>query len=423
MVTEAASGCPGELEDVVTNIDVFRSVLDSLIHHTVSPPTPLSAWHYPGGMVRSESRTSGDLASPTFYAVIPAGGSGTRLWPLSRSQEPKFLLDLLGTGNSLLVDTVKRLAPFADIAEIMVVTGAAHEALVRSQVPELPLGNVLIEPAPKNSAAAVGLAAYVLAQSAPEAIVGFFAADHVVNDDEAFQKVLGTAIEAAKSGHLVTIGISPTEPSSAFGYIKKGKAHETTLGAFHVHEFVEKPSFKDAERFVASSHYFWNAGIFVGTVAAIVESFDAFSPELGTPLREIAKLLLAGEDFSALWNELPSQAFDYAVAEPAAAAGRFLVVPGNFGWRDVGDFASLAQAQGGLSGSEVTVVGDATKVHPHDSSGIVVGTSGRIITLLGVHDIVVVDTPDALLVTTKEHAQDVKQVVEQMRAQGLDGVL
>lgn len=373
-------------------------------------------------MGESKSGGAKTAGSQSFYAVIPAGGSGTRLWPLSRSQEPKFLLDLLGTGNSLLVDTVKRLAPFANVDEIMVVTGEAHEKLVRTQVPALPLANVLVEPSPKNSAAAVGLAAYVLAESVPEAVVGFFAADHVVSDDDAFHSVLATAIEAAKSGHLVTIGISPTEPSSAFGYIKKGKPNNLT-GVFHVQEFVEKPSFQDAERFVASANYYWNAGIFVGTVQAIVDSFDRFAPVMGAPLREIAKRLLAGEDFSELWSELPSQAFDYAVAEPAAADGRFLVVPGSFGWRDVGDFASLAQAQGGAAGLEVTVVGDAAKVHPRDSTGIVVATSGRIITLLGVHDIVVVDTPDALLVTTKEHAQDVKQVVEQMRAEGLDGVL
>jgi mannose-1-phosphate guanylyltransferase len=360
--------------------------------------------------------------SSVFYAVIPAGGSGTRLWPLSRSQEPKFLLDLLGTGNSLLVDTVRRLEPFANIAEVFVVTGEAHEPLVRKQVPKLPMGNVLVEPTPKNSAAAVGLAAHVLALINPNAIVGFFAADHVVTDDAAFQEVLGRAISAAHSGHLVTIGIAPTEPSSAFGYIKKGVPFDGDH-VFHAAEFVEKPSFKDAEKFVSSANYFWNAGIFVGTVQAIVDSFEEFSPAIGKPLAEIARRLVAGEDFEELWSALPSQAFDYAVAEPAAQAGRFLVVPGSFGWRDVGDFASLAQAQSSSEVSDVIVVGDAAKVHPHDSSGIVVGTSGRIITLLGVHDIVVVDTPDALLVTTKEHSQDVKQVVEHMRARGLDGVL
>jgi mannose-1-phosphate guanylyltransferase len=370
----------------------------------------------------SGSEPANALAPADFYAVIPAGGSGTRLWPLSRSQEPKFLLDLLGTGNSLLVDTVKRLAPFAGISEVFVVTGAAHEPLVRSQVPGLPIGNVLVEPSPKNSAAAVGLAAYVLKELNPDAVVGFFAADHVVTDDDAFRQVLGHAIEAARSGHLVTIGISPTEPSSAFGYIKKGEAFLPDT-VFHALEFVEKPSFKDAERFVANSEYLWNAGIFVGTVRAVVESFEQFSPELGTPLKEISRRLLAGEDFVDLWNGLPAQAFDYAVAEPAAKAGRFLVVPGSFGWRDVGDFTSLAEAQNSATTSDVIVVGDSAKVHPHNSSGIVVGTSGRIITLLGVTDIVVVDTPDALLVTTKEHSQDVKQVVEHMRQQGLDGIL
>lgn len=360
--------------------------------------------------------------SPDFYAVIPAGGSGTRLWPLSRSQEPKFLLDLLGTGNSLLVDTVKRLAPFAGIEEVFVVTGAAHEPLVRTQVPDLPTGNVLVEPSPKNSAAAVGLAAYVLKELNPDAVVGFFAADHVVTDDAAFQEVLANAIEGARSGHLVTIGITPTEPSSAFGYIKKGDGFLADK-IFHALEFVEKPSFKDAERFVASNHYLWNAGIFVGTVQTIVDAFEEFAPDIGHPLQEISRLLLAEEDFVELWNSLPAQAFDYAVAEPAAKAGRFLVVPGSFGWRDVGDFTSLAQAQNSAETSDVIVVGDSAKVHPHNSTGIVVGTSGRIITLLGVTDIVVVDTPDALLVTTKEHSQDVKQVVEHMRQQGLEGVL
>jgi mannose-1-phosphate guanylyltransferase len=357
-----------------------------------------------------------------FYAVIPAGGSGTRLWPLSRAEEPKFLLDLLGTGNSLLVDTVRRLEPFAKISEVYVVTGEAHESLVRTQVPTLPAGNVLVEPSPKNSAAAVGLAAYVLAQTNPNAVVGFFAADHVITDDAAFQDVLARAISAAHSGHLVTIGISPTEPSSAFGYIKKGSPFDGEH-VFHVAKFVEKPSFKDAEQFVAIGKYLWNAGIFVGSVQAIVDSFEQFAPEIAGPLAEVAQRLLAGEDLTEVWETVPAQAFDYAVAEPAAEAGRFLVVPGSFGWRDIGDFASLAQAQNSLGTSDVVVVGDSAKVHPHDSSGIVVGTSGRIITLLGVHDIVVVDTPDALLVTTKEHSQDVKKLVEEMREHGLDGVL
>lgn len=372
----------------------------------------------------SEHRASPkDSPGSAFYAVIPAGGSGTRLWPLSRSGEPKFLLDLLGTGRSLLVETISRLEAFAALERVIIVTGVAHAEAVRKQVDNLPAANLLLEPTPKNSAAAVGLAAYVLAESDPDAIVGFFAADHAVSDDTEFQKVLEKAMRAAESGLLVTLGITPTEPSSAFGYIKKDRQFDAVDGVHHVTEFVEKPSFVDAQKFVASGEYFWNAGIFVGRVSSVVDAFDRFAPQLGTPLRVIAAQLIAGEDFSEAWNALPAEAFDYAVAEPAAADGRFLVVPGAFGWVDVGNFDTLAQAQGSTSPADVVVVGDQTKVHPNQSTGVVVTTSGRVITLLGVSDIVVVDTPDALLVTTREHAQGVKGVVDHLREQGLDDVL
>ena len=332
------------------------------------------------------------------------------------------MLDLLGTGKSLLVDTIERLSPFANQDHIFVVTGAAHVPAVKTQAPGLPDSNVLSEPSPKNSAAAVGLAAYVLNTMNPDAIVGFFAADHVIHEESAFQEVLKTAITAAESGHLVTIGITPHEPSSAFGYIKKDSEFSAD-GVNRVGEFVEKPSFLDAQRFLASGDYLWNAGIFVGQVSSVVAAFDEFAPGLSTPLRDIAIAVVAGSDFQSAWDVLPSVAFDYAVAEPAAKAGQFLVVPGSFGWQDVGDFASLAGARDNGTASDVIVVGDTTKVHPHDSTGIVVGSSGRIITLLGMKDVVIVDTPDALLVTTKDHAQDVKQIVESMKEQGLDGVL
>jgi len=358
-----------------------------------------------------------------FYVVIPAGGSGTRLWPLSRSQEPKFLLDLLGTGRSLLVETVRRLEPFADISRVVVVTGQAHHEAVRAQLPELPEGNVLVEPVGKNSAAAVGLAAYVLNQTHPQAVLGFFAADHVVGDDDEFQRIVGRAIEAAHHGQLVSIGITPTEPSSAYGYIKVGQSVPGLESVQTVKEFVEKPSYVDAQRFVQAGSYLWNAGIFVGLAKNVVAAFEEFAPELAAGLSDIASRLASGASFSAQWGALPAVAFDYAVAEPAAQANRFLVVPGEFGWRDVGDFATLASAQSDRATTETVVVGDSSRVHPRDSSGIVVAGSGRIITVLGVHDIVIVDTPDALLVTTKDRAQEVKKIVEDLKSNGLEGLL
>ena len=333
------------------------------------------------------------------------------------------MLDLLGTGRSLLVDTVKRLEPFADLSRVVVVTGEAHKDSVKRQLPALPERNVLVEPRGKNSAAAVGLAAYVLNQTNPDAVLGFFAADHVVGDDEEFQHIVRQAIKAAPHNQLVTIGITPTEPSSAYGYIRVGDALKGVDGVKVVTEFVEKPSFSDAERFVRSGNYLWNAGIFVGLARNVVSAIEEFAPDLAKGLRAVAERLIAGDSFDAQWEALPSVAFDYAVAEPAAKKGRFLVVPGSFGWRDVGDFASLASAQADRGSSRMVVVGDSAKVHPHDSSGIVVGSSGRIITVLGMEDVVIVDTADALLVTTKDHAQDVKQIVESMKEQGLEDLL
>lgn len=357
-----------------------------------------------------------------FYAVIPAGGSGTRLWPLSRSQEPKFLLDLFGRGQSLLVDTIQRLKNFAGEDKILVVTGAAHEESVRRQAPAIPEKNILIEPSPRNSGPAVGFAAHVLNFVNPDAVIGCFAADHVIQEGAAFDEVVAKAIEAAAGGDLVAVGLQPDEPSSAFGYIKKGP-ESSFKGVFEVQDFVEKPSFRDAQTFISSENYLWNAGIFVGKVSSIVEAFSEFAPELGSPLRRIAKAYLAGHDFQELWNDLSSIAFDYAVAEPAARAGRFLVVPGAFDWRDVGDFASLAGANINEDRSDVVVVGDAKKVVTQDSTGIIVTSSGRIVSVLGMEDVVVVDTPDALMITSKEHAQDVKQIVEGLKDQGLDNVL
>ena len=357
-----------------------------------------------------------------FYAVIPAGGSGTRLWPLSRSQEPKFLLDLLGRGQSLLVDTIQRLKNFPDEEKILVVTGAAHEESVRRQAPAIPEKNILIEPSPKNSGPAVGFAAYVLNLVNPDAVLGCFAADHVIQEGAAFDEVVSKAIEAASGGNLVAVGLQPDEPSSAFGYIKKGLT-SSFEGVFEVKDFVEKPSFRDAQGFISSGNYLWNAGIFVGKVSSIVEAFGEFAPEIGRLMERIAESYVSGDDFGEIWADLPSIAFDYAVAEPAARAGKFLVVPGSFDWRDLGDFVSLAGAKSEELSSDVVVVGDANKVFSQDSAGIIVTTSGRIVSVMGMKDVVVVDTPDALMITSKDHAQEVKLIVESLRDQGFDNVL
>lgn len=348
---------------------------------------------------------------PGFWAVVPAGGAGTRLWPLSRSASPKFLHDLTGAGRTLLEQTHDRLAPIvAD--RFMVVTGAAHFAAVSGQLADLPGENVLAEPSPRDSMAAIGLAAAILEQRGAE-VMGSFAADHVIADPERFHAAVATAVEAARDGWLVTIGIEPTFPSSAFGYIHQGEALDGHPDARAVVEFVEKPSVPVAEEYVASGHYRWNAGMFVVRPTVLLDLLAEQDPGFAATLRAIAA---APERLDVLWEKLPKIAIDHAIAEPAAGVGRVATVPGSFGWDDVGDFDSLATLLGDQE--DCSVLGDADLVQDRGASGLVVPAAGRMVAVIGIDDVVVVDTPDALLVTTRERAQDVKAVVAALKEQG-----
>jgi len=349
----------------------------------------------------------------SFWAVVPAGGAGTRLWPLSRASAPKFLHDLTGDGRTLIQATVDRLAPLAG-DRVIVVTGAAHEAAVTAQLPELPPGAVIAEPSPRDSMAAIGLAAALLERREPNAIMGSFAADHVIRDPEAFRECVRRAAAAAADDWLVTIGIEPTHASTGFGYIRLGA--ELTSGTHVVDQFVEKPSLEVATGYLEAGDYQWNAGMFVVRPTVLLDLLAENHPDLARDLRAIA----AGEkDLAETWPTLTKIALDHAVAEPAADAGRVAVVPGSFGWDDVGDFASLGAI---LTAPDVgpTVLGDPAQVRAIDSTGLVVPHGGRTIAIIGLDDVVVVDTGDALLVTTRERAQDVKQVVEALKREGLD---
>jgi mannose-1-phosphate guanylyltransferase len=345
-------------------------------------------------------------AIDNFWAVIPAGGAGTRLWPLSRSSSPKFLHDLTGTGQSLLQDTWTRLVPLAE-ERFLVVTGRAHELAVREQLPAVGADGVLAEPSPRDSMAAIGLAAALLERADPDAVMGSFAADHVIRDPEAFGEAVEVAVAAARDGWLVTLGIEPTFPSSAFGYVHLGEGLTGHPGAYAVREFVEKPSTQTAEGYLATGRYRWNAGMFVVRPNVLLDLLAEWHPDFAATLRDLAKDLSRLDE---LWPGLPRIALDHAVAEPAAAAGRVVVVPADFGWDDIGDFDSLAGLLG-EHGDAIRVLGDDALVRAVDATGLVVPRSGRVVAVVGLDDVVVVDTPDALLVTTRAHAQRVKQVV------------
>jgi mannose-1-phosphate guanylyltransferase len=375
-----------------------------------------------------------DAAGPTpavtaiegFHAVVPAGGAGTRLWPLSRAGRPKFLLDLTGSGRSLLQSTVDRLSPLTGPGGVLVVTGTRHADAVRAQLPEVAAQDVLAEPSPRDSMAAIGLAAAVLEhRHGPQAVLGSFAADHVISGYDAFARAVREGVVAARAGYVATIGIEATEPSTAFGYVHCG-AHLGLADAprvRHVVGFTEKPDADTAAGYLATGEYRWNAGMFIAQAGVLLDHLAAQIPSLAEGVRRIAAAWDGPgreRELAAAWPGLTKIAIDHAIAEPVAAAGGVAVVPGGFGWDDIGDFASLA---GLLASSGARTLGDDDAVLRLEADDALVVTAGRTVTVLGVADAVVVDTPDALLVTTRAHAQAVKSAVDSWRAAGRNDLL
>ncbi|MCL3862616.1 mannose-1-phosphate guanylyltransferase [Actinotalea sp. K2] len=371
---------------------------------------------------------------PGFHAVVPAGGAGTRLWPLSRAGEPKFLHDLTGSGRTLLQATVDRLTPLTGPDGVLVVTGARHEAAVRQQLPDLGQGGLVAEPSPRDSMAAIGLAAALLAQREGDVVIGSFAADHVIDAGPGFAQAVEQGVAAAREGYVVTVGIEATSPSTAFGYIRAGEelGLAAAPSARHVPGFTEKPDAATAQAYLDTGEYRWNAGMFIVRVEVLLGHLARLHPQLHDGLREIAAAWDTphrAEVLDRVWPTLERIAIDHAIAEPVAAAGGVAVVPGSFSWDDVGDFASLvevlpAPSPGTAPDDGSRILGDPRDALLVDAPGaLVVPRSGRMVTVLGLPDVVVVDTPDALLVTTRAHAQRLKSVVDAVRDAGRTDLL
>ena len=376
--------------------------------------------------------TTGTDSAPVdgFWGIVPAGGSGTRLWPVSRSSAPKFLQDMTGEGRSMLQATLDRLRPLSG-DRLTIVTGSAHADRVREQVAGEALGGgvaglgadgLVVEPEPRESMPAIGLAAAIIARHDPEAVIGSFAADHLVGDEETFRACVREAVAVARTGKLVTIGIEPTRPATGFGYIRLGEALQVpgAPSAHAVRAFHEKPHAARAERFLAEGGYRWNAGMFVVKATVLLDLLAREHPDMVESLTTIA----ADDDLRRLddlWAPLTKIAIDHAVAEPAAATGDVACVPGDFPWDDVGDFGSLGAVLGRLgAGREVDglVTTGAGQVIGEDATGFVMTSKGRTVVTMGLDDVVVVDTPDAVLVTTRERAQDVKGIVARLNEIG-----
>lgn len=350
-----------------------------------------------------------------FWAVIPAGGSGSRLWPLSRAGRPKFLLLLLGD-RSLLQQTSDRLALVIPAARTMVVCGPSHAAAVARQLPEIPELNLVVEPAPKGTGPAIGLAAAIIARHDPDAIMGSFAADHHVQHPDAFVSALRVAVAAAHDGHLVTIGLDPTRPETGFGYIQRSDdvLNESSDGtAYRAASFHEKPDLATANTYLETGRFLWNASMFVWRVSTLLREMARLQPALHDGITTVAAAWGTPDQervTAEVWARLAGSTIDQGVMEQATNVA---VVPSSMGWSDVGDWHGLGDLLASIPGHEPTA--EVVKIDAQNS--VVWSDTGRLIALVGLDDVVVVDLPGALLVASRDRAQDVRRVVDLLRQQ------
>lgn len=357
------------------------------------------------------------MAASRVFPVIMAGGSGTRFWPLSRAAKPKQFL-ALATKRPLLTETLARVAGVAPVKSTFVVCGAAHAKAVQQALPRLPRRNVLVEPIARNTAPAIALATAHVARVSPEGVVVVLPSDQHVANVRAFEASVAHAVEAARGGRIVTLGIRPTRPETGYGYIRLGAPLSST--ARQVAAFVEKPDLPTAQTYLVSGEYLWNAGLFVFRADVMLKAFAQHLPEVSARLDVIRAALGTKREQAVVAREfpkLPSISIDYGVAEKA---DNIAVVPSDCGWSDVGSFNALpevrpADASGNVAEGKLPLL--------LDCEGCVVWGGERPVAVVGMKDVVVVDAGDAVLVLPKEKSQDVRKVVEALKAKKLSRYL
>ncbi len=356
-----------------------------------------------------------------MYAVVMAGGKGTRFWPRSREKRPKQLLNIVGR-RSMLQQTVARIGSLLPAENVLVVAGANHGKEVRTQLSGLPDENVVLEPVGRNTAACIGLAALLVHHRDPAAIMVVLPADHLIIDEDLFLGTLRSAVAVARRKQvLVTLGIRPLAPETGYGYIETGESEGAVQGHsfYRVRSFHEKPDPEKAKQYLEKGNFFWNSGMFVWQAAVVLEAMRKHLPGLHADLQKLEPFLGTGEfdaGIKRIYPDLESISIDYGVMEKA---DNVLMVPADFGWNDLGTWASMKQIwprddQDNVHQGQVLALG---------SQHNVVYSPDRLCVLLGVDDLIVVDTEDALLVCPVSRAQDVGKILDLMRQRGMEEYL
>lgn len=360
----------------------------------------------------------------TIYAVIMAGGVGSRFWPRSREKNPKQLLEIVGEGT-MIQNTVKRLNGFVEDKNIFVVTNKLQKNAIVKQLPNVPIENIIVEPVGRNTAPCIGLAALFVDRLDPKGIMIVLPADHIIANEKEFIRVLKTASQVAlTTSALVTIGINPTHPETGYGYIqakdRSEESHSVNIdGVYEVKTFAEKPNYATAVKFLESGDFYWNSGMFIWRVDAILSELSRSLPDLYTHLKNLQPSIgtsLFDQNLETTYGMIRGISIDYGVMEKAE---RVYVVKGDFGWNDLGSWdevnrISPKDEQGNfIQGKVITINSKNTYVH----------TADKLIATVGVEDLIVINTPDALLICKKGDSQNVKEVVDHLRRKQMNEYL
>jgi mannose-1-phosphate guanylyltransferase len=358
------------------------------------------------------------VAKFSFYPVILAGGRGTRFWPLSRKRMAKQLLPL-NSKKSMIQETVERLSPLAKPKQFWIITNQDLRSAIVRQLKGLPKKHIIAEPVGRNTAPAIGLAAFLLERSDPTAVIGMFPSDHVIGDEKRFREDISQAARIAAAGeNIVVIGISPTRAETGYGYIEVGD--QSQKGILQVRRFTEKPLPEVAEQFVKAGNFFWNSGMFIWSARTLANALREHLPNTAPLLEKIAASYGSRnfeKTFAKLYPKCENISVDYAVLEPRSKKGEgkshIYCIPANFGWNDLGSWTALYEHRNtGKNDADNVIVSEQS--FTLNAEGNFIHSKRKFVAVVGVKNLVVVETDDALLITTREHAQDVGKVVKHL---------